>query len=63
MYLSRNWKDRNDSETSFVVVRHEDSPSDDETIELTIVEASQSTDSTFLFMRSKLVKHYASIVK
>jgi hypothetical protein len=34
----------NDSEANSVV-RHEDSSSDDETIKLTTIEASQSTDS------------------
>jgi hypothetical protein len=48
----------NDSEAS-LVVRHEDSPSDDDTIKIDArFEASQSTDSTFLSMTAKL-KHYS----
>ena len=44
VYLSRKWKDTNDSEAN-LVVRHKESPSDEETIKLTTIEASQSTDS------------------
>jgi hypothetical protein len=45
IYLSRKWKDTKNSEADLVIVRHEDSPSDDERIKLTTIEASQSTDS------------------